>query len=60
MLEFLTDNLPAIAHLPVISVCGFGVIAFSLLLYLFCRAPELLMVCATALIYAAVPLLPIR
>jgi hypothetical protein len=58
MMTQLTNALPMISSLSPITVAGVGVIAVSALLYLFCRAPEFLMVAATAAMYAAVPLIP--
>ncbi|HSV13311.1 MAG TPA: hypothetical protein VLI90_03585 [Tepidisphaeraceae bacterium] len=58
MLETITNNLPAIASISPITVAGVGVSALAALLYLFTRVPEMLLVIATAIIYAAVPLLP--
>jgi hypothetical protein len=60
MMIQLSDYFPALATLPAITVAGIGLIAASLVLYMFSRAPEFLMVTFTATIYAAIPLLPIH
>jgi hypothetical protein len=58
MLEMLSNSLPAITSISPITVAGVGVSALAALIYLFTRLPEMLLVIATAVIYAAVPLLP--
>jgi hypothetical protein len=58
MLEMLSNNLPAITSISPITVAGVGISALAALVYLFTRLPEMLLVIATATIYAAVPLLP--
>ena len=58
MLETVSDYLPAITSVSSITIAGVGISAFTALIYLFTRIPELLLVIATAMIYAAAPLLP--
>jgi hypothetical protein len=56
MLDTLSDYLPAVASLSPVTIVGIGIGAFGALLYLITRVPELLLVVATSLIYALVPL----
>jgi len=56
MLDTLSDYLPAFASLSPVTIVGIGIGAFGALLYLITRVPELLLVVATSLIYALVPL----
>ncbi len=58
MMTQLTNMFPVIASMSPVTVAGLGLIAVSAVLYLFSRMPEFLMVAATAMIYAAVPLIP--
>jgi hypothetical protein len=58
MLEQFSDYLPVITSVSPITIAGLGIGAFGTLLYIFTRMPELLLMVATAVLYAAVPLLP--
>jgi hypothetical protein len=58
MLEQLSDYLPVVTSISPITIAGLGIGALGTLLYIFTRMPELLLMVATAVIYAAVPLLP--
>jgi hypothetical protein len=58
MLEQLSGYLPVITSVSPITIAGLGIGALGTLLYIFTRMPELLLMVATAVIYAAVPLLP--
>jgi hypothetical protein len=58
MFQQISDYLPAITSISPITIAGLGIGALGTLLYIFTRMPELLLMVATAVIYAAVPLLP--
>jgi hypothetical protein len=57
MMTQLISMFPMVASMSPVTVAGIGLIAVSSVMYLFSRMPEFLMVAATALIYAAVPLI---
>ncbi len=58
MMVQISNYLPIVATLSPVTVAGIGLIALSSVLYLVSRAPEFLMVAATAMMYSVVPLIP--
>ena len=57
MIASLCETMSFVPHLTVLSQIGFTVVAVTGVLYLLSRMPELLLVGAISLIYAAVPLI---
>lgn len=58
MLQIISDYLPAVLSMSPVTMVGVGIGATGSLLYVFTRIPELLLVVATSMTYAVVPLLP--
>jgi hypothetical protein len=56
MFDTLSNFLPSFTSLSPVTMVGIGIGALGALLYLVTRVPELLLVVATSIIYAVIPL----
>ena len=57
MMMQMTDLLPGLPPLSIVTVVGLSIVAASSVLYLLSRAPELLLVTAISALYAAAPMI---
>ncbi len=55
----VSDLLPGLPPVSIITVIGFCIVSASLVLYLLSRIPELLLITGISFLYAAVPMLGI-
>ncbi len=58
MMMQVSDLLPGLPPLSIVTVVGMSIMAATGVLYLLSRVRELLLIAGISLIYAAVPLLP--